>query len=1239
MQKLLLVILLVLLSCLLMAETVFLQSQRNMPLSINVLDSNNDQTILELNFSSFEKKSVNIQGNEFNFITLEKEGLMLDEGQPQLPFIGRSIIIPDNGKMNISVISSDYTDFQMAIAPSKGSLLRNVNPDDVAYTFSDTYQKNEFYPSNIASLGDPYIMRDFRGITVGFKPFQYNPVTQTLRVYHNIKVRVSNTGVDHVNVLNRTRSVVNRDFSAVYNQHFLNYQINADRYVPILEDGTLLVITNPMFTDAIQPYINWKKQKGINTVLVTTTETGTTSNAIKTYIQNYYTANPDLAYIQLVGDAAQVPTLTHGGGGSDPSYVMLLGNDNYPELFIGRFSAETVAQAETQVLRSIWYERDITAEDGAWLKKATGIASNEGGGGSGDMGESDIAHMNLIRTDLLNYGYTSVDQAHAPSITAATLSNNFNEGRGFINYVGHGDVTYWVTSNFSNTHVNALTNDYKLPFIVSVACVNGNFTGTTCFGEAWLRATNETTGAPNGAVVAYMSTVNQPWNEPMRGQDVITDLMVTENKFTIGGLFFNGSSAMLDAYNNNANSVLTMKTWIIFGDASLVVRNDTPQLQTVNSIDNLFIGLNTYEVTTNMPNALACLFNPETNEILGSGYTDETGHVMLNITPMTAPATIKLTVTAPNAVTFIKDVMVIPNEGAYIVYNQATVTLTGNNSFDYNSVSPVNISVTNVGNVPANNLTVTLRSLNPYITVTDSVANVAQIPSETLYAINDVFSIQSAANCPDATNAPMQIIITDDQQNTWISNFNLMLNAPVIVFGETSIDDTQANNNGRLDPGETILLSVPVQNTGHALSENGIISYASTNPLVTIQSSSTNVNSINPQATTIVDLMISADPSAPTGSIANIGLFAHFGSIINQSSIVLPVGLKIESFETGNFSAFPWIPNATNPWTVVNTGAFDGTYVAKSGPIGHSANTSISIVDTASTAGYIKFAVKVSSESGYDFLKFYVDNSEKASWSGEVDWTEVQYPVTAGVHTYKWTYNKDNIVTSGSDCGWIDKIIFPAAGGSATEAPLVYMNNETLAYGSIAPNTTFTKEIVMVNFGNQALTGTITVPNGFFVDSENVTTLNYTIPANSNQSFNIIFAPTVLGNYNGEVTVSTNDPSNPNLSVQITASCQNISTDPVTAKVTKLYANYPNPFNPTTNIAFSLKEQANVSIDIFNVKGQLVKRLINGQMPAGNHTITWTGKDENQKQVSSGVYFYRMQTNNYTTTRKMLMMK
>ena len=76
---------------------------------------------------------------------------------------------------------------------------------------------------------------------------------------------------------------------------------------------------------------------------------------------------------------------------------------------MGRYSAQTAAELETQVNRSIYYERDI-APGATWLEKAIGIASAEGGSGQGDMGESDIAHMNNIRTDLLNYGYNYFDQ-------------------------------------------------------------------------------------------------------------------------------------------------------------------------------------------------------------------------------------------------------------------------------------------------------------------------------------------------------------------------------------------------------------------------------------------------------------------------------------------------------------------------------------------------------------------------------------------------------------------------------------------------------------------------------------------------------------------------------------------------------------------------------------------------------------------------------------------------------------
>jgi hypothetical protein len=90
---------------------------------------------------------------------------------------------------------------------------------------------------------------------------------------------------------------------------------------------------------------------------------------------------------------------------------------------------------------------------------------------------------------------------------------------------------------------------------------------------------------------------------------------------------------------------------------------------------------------------------------------------------------------------------------------------------------------------------------------------------------------------------------------------------------------------------------------------------------------------------------------------------------------------------------------------------------------------------------------------------------------------------------------------------------------------------------------------------------------------------------------------------------------------------------------TKLVGNYPNPFNPTTTIEFSLKESGNVRLDVFNVLGQKVKTLVNSQMNAGNHSIVWDGRDANGSEVSSGVYFVKLNTDNYTSTRKMLLTK
>jgi flagellar hook assembly protein FlgD len=89
----------------------------------------------------------------------------------------------------------------------------------------------------------------------------------------------------------------------------------------------------------------------------------------------------------------------------------------------------------------------------------------------------------------------------------------------------------------------------------------------------------------------------------------------------------------------------------------------------------------------------------------------------------------------------------------------------------------------------------------------------------------------------------------------------------------------------------------------------------------------------------------------------------------------------------------------------------------------------------------------------------------------------------------------------------------------------------------------------------------------------------------------------------------------------------------------ELSQNYPNPFNPTTNIKYQLPQAVQVSLTIYNMLGQEVRKLVNTQQPAGYHTVVWDGRDNSGRLVPSGVYHYRLQAGSFTMTKKMLMAK
>jgi Peptidase family C25/Propeptide_C25/Peptidase family C25, C terminal ig-like domain/PKD domain len=610
-----------------------------------------DTTLLHYTINAFTMTPVEINNKQYVTITLNGEAKNLIAGTPELPSVARSIIIPTEGTMTLRIVGSSYEDYtNILVAPSKGNLLRTVNPADVPYEFGDIYSQNTWYPTAIAELQEAYYLRDFRGQVVTIHPFQYNPATATLRFYHDITVEVTPTQP----VCSPYQlTTIDNDFLSIYQHHFVNF--NTAKYDPVSEQGNMLVITYDSFYATMVPFVQWKNLKGIPTEMVNVSTIGNAA-AIKTFIADYYTNN-GLTFVLLVGDAAQVPPNYLSGVASDPSYGYIVGSDHYPDLFVGRFSAENIAQAQTQANRTIAYERDPQV-DATWYEKGVGIASSQG---VGDDNEYDYEHIRNIRSLLFNFTYVAVDELYdgsqggadapgnpTPSMVAASL----NEGRSIINYCGHGSMTSWGSSGFSNSDVNSLVNDNMLPFITSVACNNGEFQDGTCFGEAWLRATHN--GQPTGAIGAYMSTVSQSWDPPMEAQDEFDNILVglyPENqKTTFGALCFNGAMSMIDDYGSDG--AYESDAWTVFGDPSVQVRTDIPFTMEVIHDDFIPNGAESFEVdVTGLPNALCAV--SQDGVCLGNGYADATGHAVIQFfSPIGVTGEVQLVVTGFNAIPY-----------------------------------------------------------------------------------------------------------------------------------------------------------------------------------------------------------------------------------------------------------------------------------------------------------------------------------------------------------------------------------------------------------------------------------------------------------------------------------------------------------------------------------------------------------------------------------------------------------
>lgn len=1019
-----------------------------------LVKSSENEIVVDVKIGDFFMEEVETPNGKQVVINAEDMASMLVKGAPDLPMFPISMIIGDHAEMAVSVVKSNYTDYEnVEVAPSKGNFSRQINPNDVEYVYGEMYNQDAFYPASQASLETPYILRDFRGQNIMVYPYAYNPVTKTLRVYDELRIAVKKVSDNGLNqkVASGRSGVVSPEMKASYERRFINFS-NQEKYDFIEDEGEMLVIYVNEYKDEVERLVEWKNISGRPTTMVKASETGSLDN-MKDYIKNYYNEHPNLTFVLLIGEYSDLPPYEIGVyiegllniAKSDNYYGMLEGDDFYEEVLVGRLSVKNLEDAKNQIDRIIYYERDIK-EDATWLSRGAGISAKEGGG---HFGEREYEHIDYIRDTLLNYTYTEVSQRYdgvnSYTVTASDIASDINNGVGIATYCDHGEEFKWVLGDFDTQRVHELKNDNMLPFIWSVACLNGHFDNDECFAESWLRSVNPETGAPVGAIGGMFSWISQPWVPPLYGQDEMVAILTEWRggyNHTLGGASLNGNMYILDMCPEDLG--YTHYSWLLFGDPSLMLRTKAPEKMDIVFDNTLYVGMTQTTVFVDAENAIATL--SINDEVIASAKVSD-GRAILNFPALTdSYDKAKLVVIGYNKVTEIMDVNISSVDGAHVLCESIDLNQNDGQA-DFGETIDLTLNVKNIGNASANNINVEVFSNSEYAVVVSSMATVASLQADETVSVNDAIQIFVANNVPDQTNMEFMVKCYDGS-NTWTSYFYIVANAPVIEIREANIEGTM------LAPGDDAKLNIVICNNGNSDIHNVMTEMFASSSDIVFDMQTIETEKIEAGQTVTITSDFNISSSAVNGAIYEVYFSVSSGYHIETSNCFITIGSAEEDFESGNFNSKPWQFDGDADWVICND-AYEGSYCAMSGDINDGQKSIMKMVVEFPYQDVVSFYRKLHCDY-YDKLYFLVDGVEYEVWRGNnntvVNWEQFSYTISQGTHTLEWRYVKDNSDTFGSDCVYIDNIELPSGNIVSTSAAVenlkaeVEENNVTLSW-------------------------------------------------------------------------------------------------------------------------------------------------------------------------------------------------
>lgn len=1027
---------------------------------LQVLSGNSEETVIRLDLGDLRQHTVNTPKGEALLITCDMGTPLLVAGAPDLPKVGAALRIPATGEMAVEILGGEYADYpNVLIAPSKGDLKRNVDPASIPYAYGAEYERDRFWPESPVRLQKTFVMRNMRGQSVWLQPVQYNPVARVLRVWQSLEIRVYRAGEQGLNELPASARALpqSKHFEDLGKKLFLNARYFASRSGSGADMGKMLVLVKDELEEELNPLVEWKRQSGIHTTVVKLSEIGSSeASAVYDFVKNYYDAE-GIAYLLIAGDETAFKPLMRPSGGTpyscDNCFGYMEGDDHFPEVLVGRLHAKNPEQMRIMVNRNLDYEKTPLADaDKNWCAAGLAACSNEGAG-IGDDGQADYEQSNEWKAKHLddgyelywefyegNYGAISPTPGH---FTADKPGNPVNteivqvmndHGISLYNYTGHGWEQGLVSGNFNVQAVAQLRNIRRYPIIIGVACCAGNFTnnsGGDCLGEAVQRAGNPSTGEAWGSIAAFMSSDYQSWAPPMEGQDGMNQYLVDADGITlrptIGAMAAYGNALMIAAYGPGGEAMADF--WNPFTDPSTMPRTRLPQPIAAAHSSVMFLGASNMEVQSDVEGALVALYWE--GQTLATAFV-ENGVASLTFPPLTAVGELTVTLTQFNYAPYQSEVSVTPASGPYVAQSAFAINdlALGNNNqrADYGETVSVDLTLNNLGVSAALATKVTLSADDDNVTLLVNEAIVGDIAAGEAINLPEAFTFKVSDDAPNGyvVNFTLDITFDGDQQSFDVP---VKLYAPALAVGAYALNDAapNGNNNKRFDGGETVYVTVKNANNGASISPDALATLTTDSPWMSI-AGPVSLPAIAPgQAPADAVFAVTVSPDAPQAQKAQLFYAVQAGAYQAQKELgAFVINAIVEDYEKLNFASFPWQFSGDKPWVIALSGAYEGKYCSRSGSITHSQKSQMKLTLDVKEDSEVSFAYRVSSEPDYDLLRFSIDDSVQASWSGEVAWNVATFPVSKGTHTMMWSYEKDDIVSGGIDRAFVDEIFLPA---------------------------------------------------------------------------------------------------------------------------------------------------------------------------------------------------------------------